>query len=37
MKDMVDRGAAVVLSDEQVTSWEGDYYYLPMVTVKEKK
>ena len=37
IKDMVDRGAAVILSDEEVCAWEGDYYYLPMVAAKQKK
>ena len=35
--DMVARGAAVILSDEEVLLWDGDYYYLPMVAVKGKK
>ena len=34
---MVARGAAVILSDEEVLLWDGDYYYLPMVAVKGKK
>ena len=34
---MVDRGAAVVLSDNELQSWEGDYYYLTLLGVKGKK
>ena len=37
IKEMVQRGAAAVLAKEEVSSWEGDYYYLPMVGVKGKK
>ena len=35
--DMLKRGAAIVLSDEEVHSWKGDYYFLPLVGVKGKK
>ena len=35
--DMVARGAAVILSEEELADWEGDYHYLPMVGVKGKK
>ena len=34
---MVERGAAVVLSDKQLQSWKGPYYYLPVLGVKGKK
>ena len=34
---MVDRGAAIVLSDEEVEAWKGDYYFLALVGVKGKK
>ena len=34
---MVNRGAARVLSKEEVDSWTGDYHYLPVVGVKGKK
>ena len=34
--EMVSRGAAVLLSDEDLSGWEGDYFYLPMVGVKSK-
>ena len=37
IEDMVARGAAVILSDEDLDAWEGPYYYLPMVGVKGKK
>ena len=37
IEDMVSRGAATVLSEEQLSAWEGDYYYLPLVGVKGKK
>ena len=35
--DMVERGVAVLLSEEVLNSWDGDYYYLPIVGVKGKK
>ena len=34
---MVERGAAVLLSEEVRKAWDGDYYYLPIVGVKGKK
>lgn len=34
---MVERGSAVVLSDEELSSWDGDYYYLPVLGVRGKK
>ena len=37
IKEMVTRGAAVVLSQDDLDEWEGSYYYLPMVGVKGKK
>ena len=37
IQDMVDRGAAVVLSEEEIAAWEGDYYYLALVGIKGKK
>ena len=37
IQQMVERGAAVVLSEEEVANWKGDYHYLPMVGVKGKK
>ena len=33
---MLDRGAAKVLSKEELNQWEGDYHYLPIVGVKTK-
>ena len=36
IQDMIDRGAAIVLSDEVLQEWKGDYYFLPMVGVKGK-
>ena len=36
VEEMIARGAAVVLSEEQLSSWKGDYYYLPLVGVKSK-
>ena len=35
--EMIQRGSAVVLTDEQLQSWEGPYYYLPVLGVKGKK
>ena len=35
--DMVAHRVSVILSDEEVALWEGDYYCLPMVVVKGKK
>ena len=36
IQDMIDRGAAVVLSKEVLEAWDGDYHYLPIVGVKGK-
>ena len=36
VKDMVERGAAIKLSEKEVEQWKGDYHYLPMVGVKGK-
>ena len=35
--DMVKRGAAVVLTEKEVESWDGPYYFLPLIGVKNKK
>ena len=35
--DMVERGAAIQLSEEEISSWNGAYHYLPMVLVKGKR
>ena len=35
--EMVARGSAIVLTEEEISSWEGDYYYLPILGVKSKK
>ena len=37
IEDMVARGAAIKLTDEEFTSWTGDYYFLALVGVKGKK
>ena len=37
IKDMVDRGAARIVSEEEELEWEGDYHYLTLVLVKNKK
>ena len=37
IKVMVERGAAVLLSNEERESWKGDYHFLPMVGVKNIK
>ena len=35
---MVKRGAVVVMSEEEVSSWEGSYYYLPhLIALNPKK
>ena len=34
---MVERGAAILLSEEALQAWEGDFHYLPLVGVKGKK
>ena len=34
--EMIARGAAVVLTEEELAAWKGDYYYLPLVGVKSK-
>ena len=33
---MIERGAAVELSPEQLESWDGDYHYLPILGVLKK-
>ena len=35
--DMVKQGSAILLSEEQISSWNGPYHYLPMVLVKGKR
>ena len=35
--EMVARGAAIILTEEDLASWNGDYHYLPMVGVKGRK
>ena len=35
--EMQERGAVVVLSEEEVKKWEGAYHYLPIVLVKGKR
>ena len=37
MEDMIQRGVAKVLSDEEIELWKGDYYFLPLVGVKQPK
>ena len=37
LQAMIERRSAVRLSKEERESWKGDYYYLPMVVVKNKK
>ena len=37
IEDMVKRGAAVILTDEQLASWKGDYHFLPLVAVRGKE
>ena len=34
---MVERGVAVILSEEEIRAWEGDYHILPMVAVQNPK
>ena len=34
---MVERGAAVVLTEEEIREWDGDYHLLPMVAVQNPK
>ena len=34
---MVERGTAIIFSEEQLASWKGDYYYLPILAAKDKK
>ena len=37
IKDMLDRGAAVELTEDEVKEWDKDYHYLPLLGVKGKK
>ena len=32
-----DRGADVILSEDDISKWEGDYYYLALVGIMGKK
>ena len=34
---MVERGSAVVLSQEELNDWNGDYHYLPHLAVRQMK
>ena len=34
---MIDRGAAVILSEDDISKWEGAYYYLALVGIKGEK
>ena len=36
IREMIERGAAIELSEEQLKSWDGDYYYLPLLGVFSK-
>ena len=36
IQSMVERGAAIELTTEQLNSWKGDYYYLPLLGVLKK-
>ena len=35
--DMLKRGVAVVLTEDELNNWKGDYHYLAPVAVKGKK
>ena len=37
IEDMIQQGVEVVLSDEVIEAWKGDYYFLPLVGVKQTK
>ena len=37
VEEMISSERAIILSDEQLSAWEGDYYFLPIVAVKGKK
>ena len=37
IQDMIDRGVAVILSEDEVANWKGDYHYLALVGIKGKK
>ena len=37
IQGMVERGAAVILSEQELKQWDGDYHHLPLVGVKGKK
>ena len=36
IQSMIERGAAIELSADQLENWNGDYYYLPMLGVLKK-
>ena len=36
IEGMIERGSAVLLTDEVLEAWDGDFYYLPIVGVKGK-
>ena len=37
IQGMLDRSAAVILTDEELREWEGDYHYLTLLGVKGRK
>ena len=37
IKEMLERGAVIVLSDEDLRNWSGAYHFLPIVLVKGKR
>ena len=37
INDMIERGAAILLTDDHLNSWKGPYHFLPMVLVKDKR
>ena len=37
IRNMVARGSAVLIPEEKLKKWEGDFHYLPLIVVKGKK
>ena len=37
VEGMLERGSAVILTEEELENWSGDYHYLPTLAVRQSK